>query len=105
MGTTFYGCLMKGISHTDVLTCLTSDSQALVNRGPAVHAYALRSLARKAREEMFNPQSWHQKENLMTLAADRLGTVIFVVLLQMDFPRGMGLTGKVEGCAWRHLVT
>lgn len=41
----------------------------------------------------------------MTLAADRLGTVIFVVLPQMDFPRGMGLIGKVEGCAWRHLVT
>lgn len=40
---------MKAISHTDVLTCLTSDFQALVTRGPAVHAYALGSLARKAR--------------------------------------------------------
>lgn len=43
------GNLMKAISHTDVLTCLTSDFQALVTGGPTVHAYALGSLARKVR--------------------------------------------------------
>lgn len=40
---------MKTIPHTDVLTCLSSDFQAFVTGGPAVHAYALGSLARKAR--------------------------------------------------------
>lgn len=73
----FYGNVLKAISHTVVLTCLTSDFQALVTR---MHMH-LEALPGRLDKQLFHPGSWHQNESLITLAADMLRLFIFVVLL------------------------